>query len=301
MFVTHERTRLFFGEASPAKWQLFGQTGVGGFQASWGKWPYLFTASADTIMFAVSSTDVLVRIDLATGAGQSIGSIGFNGNSWGLAFNHVLVPAPGGGFFAVGTLFGVETTTDQLYTFDLATGAATLIGTGLGATSGAESLTFDLAGNLMTVDNGRIYTINTATGVASPGPLTTAVVDGLDMTPVPLMVQGVGLVPAGTIFGVDNGPIFILDPVTGAVTNIGNVTNTVADETLAFAPDGTLYGLGIPANNYDLNHISLDPVGGTLIGSTGFSNLWGSAIIPEPATLSLLSLCLTLRRRHRDG
>jgi hypothetical protein len=252
------------------------------------------SAMGSPVMYTVAGvTDELITINLSNGSASVVGPIGFDSWAWGLAFSPVPI-----GPYPAGSLFGVETSTDLLYTFNLNTGAATPIGNGLG-TEFAESLTFDLTGNLFTMDGSSMYQVNPLTGVAtflSNGPE----LDGLDVAPVDVTISGGTVLPAGTIFGVDSGGIaHSVNPFTGSSVNLGNVSQDFADETIAFAPDGTLYGLGTPVSDYDLNLISLNPLSGTFIGSTGYANLWGSAIIPEPATICLLGLGGLLLARNR--
>lgn len=254
-------------------------------------------ALAEPSMFSIDSVqDNLITINLNTGAGTAIGPIGFDSHSWGLA----IAPVPVGSY-TKGTLFGVETNTSKLYRINTATGAATAIGSGLGA-GWWESLSFDLAGNLYAVSNNALYTVNVTTGSATQiaaGGL--ADIDGLDVTPVPVSVAGYGVLPAGTMFAVDSGGLYYFSNLgAGTLVSIGSPGQSFVDETLAFAPDGTLYGLGTPVSNYDLNKIGLNPLIPSFVGSTGFANLWGSAITPEPATLLLLALggFAMLRRRR---
>lgn len=252
------------------------------------------SAMGEPVMYTVAGvTDELITINLSNGSASVVGPIGFDSWSWGLAFSPVPI-----GPYPTGSLFGVETNTNRLYTFNLNTGAATPIGSGLG-TGFAESLTFDLIGHLFTNDGTSMYQVNPLTGVAtflSNGPE----LDGMDVVPVDVTISGGTVLPAGTIFGVDSGGIFhSVNPFSGSSVNLGYVSQDFADETVAFAPDGTLYGLGTPVSNYDLNLIGLNPLSSTFIGSTGYANLWGSAIIPEPATMALLGLgsLVILRRR----
>jgi hypothetical protein len=251
------------------------------------------------VMYAISAaSDELLRIDLSDASTTVVGLLGVNVIGSGMDFNRVPVPRGGGGFYAPGTLFLEDAGTDTLYTVSLITGALTTIGPTGGSVE--ESLAF-VGATLYDTDSigtARINTVSTETGVQTFLTNTDRVLDGLSATPVAQNVEGIGNVPAGTMFGVDNGALYIVDLGSGAQTLIGNVGAAAANETIAFAPNGTLYGLG---NGSELHRISLDVIGSTMIGTVPRLNLWGSAIIPAPGGLALLAAAglVGSRRRRR--
>lgn len=248
-----------------------------------------------TVIYTIDGgSDGLTIVDSVNGMSTIIGPVGFSAWSWGLSFAPVAVPAPGGGTFSANTLFGVETDTDSLYYFDLDTGQANLIGS-LG-TSFAESLAFSLDGTLYSSDGQNLYTLNTATGAANFVTSLNSGADGLAFSPVPVPGPGGTTIPSGTLFGMDSGSLFTINTLTGGITAIGSGSG---NESIAFAPDGTLYGFGY--SPYDLYQFSTETGSGTYIGNPGLTQLWSAAIVPvpEPATLALLGLGSLLLRRRR--
>ncbi|MFM9996339.1 MAG: hypothetical protein ACKVU4_11125 [Phycisphaerales bacterium] len=260
-------------------------------------------ARAQHTMYALDGLrDVLVTIDLATGAATDVGPIGFNAGFCGLAFNPVPVPGPGGSVFSPGTLFGVDANTQRLYTFDLGTGRATAIGPTflLGVW---ETLTFDARGRLWTTELYDRFTLDTATGLASHVPggfnVPLGVAYSTDTLPVAVPAAGPGVLPAGTIIACRAGLFHALDGRTWDVLLTTSIPE--ATEVVMAAPDGTIYALGGPYESMSLYRLSLSPIGAELIGPTGLGHLWGGAIIPAPAGAMLvfgaIGACAARRRR----
>jgi hypothetical protein len=107
-----------------------------------------------------SDTDNIHTMDLGTGVvGPSLGPSGIPPAE---AITDVaLSPA--------GVLYGVSDggTNPLLYTFDTVTGAATAVGTNLGASASNAGLTFTADGRLWMVSGASLFGIDTGTGVAT--------------------------------------------------------------------------------------------------------------------------------------
>lgn len=248
-------------------------------------------AEAEIIYAHRFSQGDLVRFDTDTATETVIGNTGIT-NAFGFSFS----PS--------GTLYGLNQS-GNLYTIDLNTAATTLIGdTGLGG-SGPEALAFDLAGNLIGATSGsQLYSINATTGAASLIGNVTGItdVDGLSVAPTALTVAGVGAVAAGTIFSVDSGTLYAIDPNTLVATNLGS---TNGSETLAFAPDGTLFVHDFSGSLYTRDLATgVESLVMSTSGSIASMAIQGSvSAVPEPSSLALLSIgaCVAgaLRRRRQ--
>lgn len=256
-------------------------------------------SASDPVMYAVDCyTDELVRIDLRTGKSASVGPIGFNGNSWGLAFSPVDLVGRGGAIYPAGTLFGIDDYSDLLYTLDLATGHATPVDFPIFVDYG-KSLAFDAEGRLYAMEFNALYELDLATGKAKVVLETNFGPDGIDIAFTPVSFGDGQVFPPGTLIGVDSGSLYALDIRANKSTELGKPGFHFVNETLAFGPDGTLYGLGYAGPQDVLTDVQFMPLGATIIGGTGHSALWGAAIIPEPCTGLLLPLALLALRRNR--
>lgn len=259
-------------------------------------------AAGQGTMYAVDGErDVLLTVNLQTGATTDVGPLGFDGSFWGLAFNRAPCPAPGGGTFPPGTLFGVEVSTQALYTLNLATGQATTIGN-TGVLGAWEPLTFDAAGNLWTIDVYDRFTLSTATGQATHAPggfnVPGGVAYSMDTLLQPVPAAGVGVLPAGTIIACRAGQFFAVDGVTWHMLMAAPIPQ--AWEAVAAAPDGSIYAIG-PVGTDGLWKLSLDPVAAEYVGPLGSSTIWGAAIIPAPAgVLALAAAACRLGARRRS-
>ncbi len=99
----------------------------------------------------------LVTVDTATGAATVVGPLG-----------QIIADIA---FRSDGTLFGWSETFDDLATIDLASGAATRVGES-GLTTSGDAMSLDTSGTLYiapTRDDGRLYTVDTATGAVVAG------------------------------------------------------------------------------------------------------------------------------------
>jgi hypothetical protein len=102
-------------------------------------------------------------------------------------------------------------------------------------------------------------------------------------SPAPVSAQG-------ALLGVDVltafcGPstLITIDTTTGAGTAIGPITGFPCVTGLAFAPDGTLYGVSDPAFGGTGDLIRIDPITGsaTAVGPVGFPEVDDLAIAPD--------------------
>lgn len=179
------------------------------------------------------NTGTLYSIELTTGRATPIGHTG-SSDVKGLAFS------------PDGTLYGVDETADTLLTIDPSTGAGTTVGS-LGADTQSPGLTFDCDGNLwmssvsdagaggVGVRSGDppFYSIDPRTGAA-----TEIGRQGIEVS---------GLAARGnTVFGLAQGEdakLVTIDTSSGLATEVGPLNIQSAVAGLAFAPDGTLWGI----------------------------------------------------------
>jgi hypothetical protein len=284
-------------------------------------WSTLFVAfvapaaRADIIgvSFGFLGTDSrVVRIDPTTGAGSVIGVTGFPAMN-SLAEN------------SAGTLFSVvdnpPIALPRLITIDPNTGAGTVVSTlNFGSVvPDVRGLAFSPADVLFAINNtgpigeanpDELYHVDVATGIGTLiGPTGR---HGL---------QSIAFSPAGVLYGWDvGGPtgvvglgLVTIDPVTGQATDVNPAVGDggLLIQGIAFAPDGTLFGVsGAAAAVMPDTLFAINPATGvaTPIGSGGYSDVRGIAVtvIPEPSAAVLASLgalatlaCTRRRRRQR--
>lgn len=153
---------------------------------------------------------------------------------------------------AGGSLFGIdEQGNAELYSIDLATGVATLIGsTGQNMTD----ITF-IGATLYGIDrNERLYTIDTATG------LSTLVPPGNDVN----SHKGLAADSSGDLFGSQGDDLYSINPADGVSTYIGDHdsggTSFGNIRSLAFNAMDSLFGVEINDRNSDPNWlVQIDP------------------------------------------
>lgn len=84
--------------------------------------------------------------------------------------------------------------------------------------------------------NGQIFTVNTSTAAAT---LITTVAS-------PGITQNLTFSPAGVLYAAESATLYTIDLGTGVATQQGGVNYPPDHNGLAFAADGTLYGIGGP-------------------------------------------------------
>lgn len=231
-------------------------------------------------MIAVDSGRVLYEIDISTGAKTAFGNVSSNaGTTGGLAWDPVS-----------NTVWVTSTSLDSLFTLDLDTGNATLVGAYGDPTLVMHGLEYDTStGTLYGGSNGDLFRIDKNTGFATQ-------IGDTGLT----SFHNLGYVPTtDTLYATNSGSdsFYIMDRNTGAPTLVGPLVNSTNPNGLAWNFDnGMLYLIDNTTDN--LNTMNLATGEAVVVGSTGSGNLLGLVYIPEPATLSLLGLVpLVLHRR----
>jgi DNA-binding beta-propeller fold protein YncE len=187
---------------------------------------------------------------------------------------------------------------NALFRIDLATGAATLIGsTGLSLIGEGDLAIRPGDGQLFAIWNAvgselHLLTLNTTTGAA------------IDVGPVASSTDLSGLTfgPNGALYCYENSfrnQLLVLDPATGATLStinlVGNSIPVPGLAALAFNPaSGTLYMAGNGNLLPSLYTIDLATGATTLLGPTFPQELASLAVVPEPTTVALLLLGLVL-------
>lgn len=205
----------------------------------------------------------------------------------------------------------------NLYTVNIATGAATLVGaTGFPKVPG---LVFDVNGTLygsadVTGNNNAsdgLIEIDPVTGAGtligvygSIGPDTIGGVDSLAIHPITGVLYGMGGFhdSLGNFTGGDS--VFQIDRQTGAATQIellGASANMVTG--LSFDPTGRLFSSN-GAGDGQIGEIDLDIPSFTILGDAADGSVSDIAVLPEPAgaaaaALLALGTLVGLRRRRR--
>ncbi len=239
-------------------------------------------------LYAVDSARVIYTIDPATGVKTPIGNVSPNaGTTAGLAYDPTS-----------NTVYLTSTNNDSLYTLDLATGAATLVGS-YGVDVFMHGLEWDSStGTLYGASSSpnTFYNISTATGLATE-------VGGMGLTSFTnLGYDSVNDRMYATNSSTDS--FYSIDRSTGALSLIGPLLGPTNPNGLAYVPEiQTMY---LVDNSTDtLYTLNLATGAATAVGSTGGGNLLGLVyvnVIPEPSTYALFGLglvgVLVWRRRQ---
>ena len=268
------------------------------------------TASYAATILGVSFDGGVSRIDESDGSGSSIGDTGFSGvNS--------LSRRGDGTFFSVAR--ALDDAAATLFTIDPSNGAGSSIASlDFGkADASVRGLAFSPSNALFAVNNGGsrfsstdpddLYTINVNNGLTSL----------VGNTGLP-GIQALTFASDGTLYGWDVGTtgsnakgLVVIDPLTGQAKDVNDSVgqpNGVDIQTLAFSPEGTLYG------GRDVLY-RIDPKTGqaTLVGSGGYSDIRGfdfepaaegsihGSAVPEPGTLLLFGIGVLAVSRRRSA
>ncbi len=173
-------------------------------------------------------------------AGAVVGKIGYP-LSAALAFC-----PPGGIAYAVTNIFGEPTTSPQLATLNLGTGAATLVGSPLQQWQDVMALECSRSGILYAVggsdptnqfsEYNTLYVVNRATGQLSRIGFT-GVNDGAGDD----MFMALRFAPDGTLYGANPSALFSIDPKTGLATKVVDFVGVSSVMGLAIDSDGKFY------------------------------------------------------------
>lgn len=247
-------------------------------------------------LIAVDSSRALYEIDMSTGAKTQIGTVSANaGTTGGLAYDRLN-----------NVMYLTSTSLDSLFTLDIASGAATLVGAYDPAVAAIvmhgieyDDSTSQLYG-ISIHNTGTFYSINKTTGAATAIGTTTGTASFQNLgynsdTDTMYMTSG------GRTGGIAEA-LHSINRATGAVTDIGPLGAVSTNPNgLAYNFDNdTMYMIDNTADN--LFSVDLSTGAATVIGSTGAGNLLGLAYVnpvPEPATLAVLGLGIfaALRRQ----
>ncbi|MDT0605289.1 PEP-CTERM sorting domain-containing protein [Thalassotalea castellviae] len=223
----------------------------------------------------ISAGTPLTVFDTNTGTTTVLGSSLWN---LGLAFDNS------------NSLFGINGTT--VYSVDINNGSTSLIGSGLWQGS-SESATFDLNNNLLSATSTGLYSINTSNAATTylGAFVGHSSYDGISVATTNVETI-LGTFLAGTIFAVDSGQLYVIDPNTLVSTFL---MSAPASETIAFDANGNLY-----ANDYTNGYYLLDLVnqnhtflgGSAHFGSAVYGAYSPQTDVPEPSTLAIFALGL---------
>jgi hypothetical protein len=217
-------------------------------------------------LVAVDSNREFFTIDMVTAAKTPLGTVAGGpavGSPSGLAYDPI-----------TGVVFFVSSSTDALYTLDLATGASTLVGPFGDPALVMQGFELDVASGQLygcSSHDGGFYAIDRTTGVATLLGLTGLTgVTNLAYEPL-----------SGVLFATsaytDN--LYTVDRSNGALTLVGSLQNALSPQGLAFHPStGVLYAVDHLTDQL----FAIDPATGTawLVGSTGVGNLLGLLFLP---------------------
>ncbi len=215
-------------------------------------------------LIGIDSSRNLFDIDMATGVRTPLGQVSSNAGTTGALTRDS----------SSGTIYLSSTSLDSLFTLDLGTLNATLVGFYGSSTVVMHGLEWDSSlSTLFGGSNGDLFSIDPMTGVA-----TQVAASGLTS------FTNLGYVPGADVMYLTNSitdSLYTVDRMTGAVTLIGPLgPASTAPQELAYDTDnGVMYLI----DNSTDNLCTVDLVTGvaTLVGYMGSSNMLGMVYIPN--------------------
>lgn len=213
-------------------------------------------------MIAIDSARVIYEIDRTTGAKTQIGTASGGGTTGGLAYDA-----------ASRTLYLTSTSLDSLFTLNIDTFEATLVGAYGDTSVVMHGLEWNSANNtLYGGSNGNIFSIDTATGLAT-------LIGNTGFT----SFNNLGYDSLNNVMYMTSSStdaFYSLDLQLGTATFIGFLAGPTNPNGLAYVPeDDALY---LICNNTDtLYTIDRTTGNATAVGSTGPGNLLGLVWIPD--------------------
>jgi len=224
-------------------------------------------------LIAVDSGRALYKLDPATGARASIGTVTSNASTTaGLALD-----------ISTNTVYLTSTGNDSLFTLNVATGAATLVGAYGDSTLVMHGLEYHWVNNtLYGASNGSLYTIDRTTGVATLVG-ATGVTSFMNLCYVPTtntMYASINGVTTGgpqdSWYSIDvsTGAATLIGSYAPAATNINGLAYDVETDTI-YAVDNTTHNL------YTVNRATGQV---TTIGNFGSANMLGLVWLPGTGT-----------------